>query len=121
MKIKGDFITNSSSTSFLLAFKGEYSHKKLLVASGIEKNSILEEIFEDFFKSIDFEPLDISKLDEYTLNKYGHKIEKLKERGLKIYTGEFSSNQDLIESFFCQDAFLIEDEEIYFDGSVTGW
>ena len=121
MKIKGDFITNSSSTSFLLAFKGEYSYKKILAASGIEENSILLEIFDDFFSSIEYEPLVISELDEYTLEIYRDKIEDLEKKGMKIYTGKFSSDQGLLENFFCQDDFLIEDEEVYFDGSVTGW
>lgn len=121
MKIKGDFITNSSSTSFLLAFKNDYSHKKLIAASGIKENSILAEIFEDFFCSLSYEPLEITELNRYDSEIYKEKIENLEKKGMKVYIGSFSSDNGLIESFFCQDAFLIEDEEIYFDGSVDIW
>lgn len=126
MKIKRDFITNSSSTSFLLAFKDEYPNKnilakKILTVSGVDENSVLSDIFEDFFNSIDLEPLNIYELDSYSLEIYKDKIEELKNKGMKIYTGKFSSDNGLIESFFCQDTFLIEDEEIYFDGSVSVW
>lgn len=115
MKIKSDFITNSSSTSFILAFKGEYSHKKILKAYGIEKGSPLEEILDDFFYQLDFNELDENQLQNYELEIYGKKIKELKEKGMKIYKGRFSDDEGLLDAFFCNDSFLIESEEICLD------
>lgn len=124
MKIKTDFITNSSSTSFILAFNDEFSSKKIIKAFGIKENSILTEIFEDFLSELEYKELDEKELREYEKEMYKDDLEKINElrkKGKKVYMGYLSSDNSLLESFFCQDAYLIENEEIYFNGMINVW
>lgn len=120
MKIKRDFITNSSSTSFILMFKNDFDEKKLLTAFGIEENSVLAEIFEDFITSLGlYEKLDLHEYEEKILKEELEKLKDAKKEGKKIYFGKLATDEGLLESFFCQDSFLIDTEEIYFNGRIN--
>lgn len=129
MKIKTDFITNSSSTSFILAFNPENSNKEvvtsnLIKAFGIKEDSILREIFEDFLYYLDYEEFDKKNLTPYQLNIYKNefeKIDKLRKKGFKIYIGRLRSENEFIESFLCQDIFYVESDEVYFNGIDNAW
>ena len=121
MKIKRDFITNSSSTSFLLAFKGEFSEKKLLVAFGIEEESPLCSVFKDLFASMGRFLEEDFNLKKYDNEVLGEKLKELKKEGKKVYLGSFSSESDLLESFLCVDSYVIDTEEVYFDGRINTW
>ena len=47
MKIRNGFVTNSSSTSFILSMKEEFTEENFISALGAEGDSPLNKIFED--------------------------------------------------------------------------
>lgn len=129
MKIKTDFITNSSSTSFILAFNPENSNKEvvtsnLIKAFGIEEDSILKEVFEDFLYHLDYEEFNEISLKPYQIETYEDELKKIRElenKGFKIYIGTLRTDNSILEQFLCEDIFCVESDEIYFNGIDNVW
>ena len=48
MKIRIDFVTNSSSSSFILGVKGELTKDKILNALKVPKDSLLKKVADEF-------------------------------------------------------------------------
>jgi hypothetical protein len=119
MKIKTDFITNSSSTSFLLACDTEFTQEEFMSLIGIKKGSPLEPIFIRLFELITREMKMLSegeidlKLTELHPN-VAMKLLEARLRGKMIYEGDLGTeNGDVIESYFCLDSFEVENEHFY--------
>ena len=53
MKIRKGFVTNSSSTSFIISLKEEFSKVNFMSAIGANGNSTMNKIFEDLFQAIE--------------------------------------------------------------------
>jgi hypothetical protein len=126
MKIKTDFITNSSSTSFLLILDSEFSKQKFLNLIGISEGSPLIPIFIKLFDRLveEMELLDgidlESKIENLPKN-VAEKLMKAKKGNKKIFTGTFSSDSSILDSYFCTDSFEAENEEIYFNYLENYW
>lgn len=134
MKIKTDFVTNSSSTSFVVMTKGELTLHSFLKAVGVSQESMFLGLFVKLFNLF---KNDMNRL-EYTAIRYGcsnveeyieqyfskdtqARIRQARENGFEIYVGELRSDNDEIETLFCCDAFVIEGDKLIIDATENEW
>ena len=138
MKLRQDFVTNSSSTSFIISIRENWDEKNFLKAIGIEGNSPMNEVFRQLFEAIEDNKCDIRMaMEEYRpacdsvrslLQKEGFGeetigiVEKLLSENRTVYYGKLSSDgNSAAEVYFCMESFVVCEDDIYFNGRVGGW
>ncbi|GAA5107568.1 hypothetical protein GCM10023211_08830 [Orbus sasakiae] len=133
MKIKFDFVSNSSSTSFVYISDEELSEEAFFKAVGVDKNGPVGDLFCQMYHEINHaiycsgdlvttkEAVD-RLVDTHSFTP--DVIEKMKdaiEQGKKVVTSTLNSDGALAESFLCMAIFEIESEDFYINAYDNGW
>lgn len=136
MKIRAGFVSNSSSTSFLIISKKDLNKKDFFELMGIRQDSPIADLFDQFYQDVinSADKVDFRTAPKSTPfgtlfdNSRGrlseHMIAKLKEAQkdrLTAYFGWLDSESTPIQTFFCTDSFELENDKIYFNGLENIW
>ena len=132
MKIKADYITNSSSTSFVLITDEELDREIFYEWFGIRPDSDFLYLFDELYDAVknnsklieeDFEKGQTLEqyLSYYYIAHEKKRIEEAMKKGKKIRVGKLSSEENELQTFFCLDSFIIDDEAVYFNALSNGW
>jgi hypothetical protein len=133
MKVKLDFISNSSSTSFVYISNEELSEEAFLEAAGVDGSSPVADLFRQMYFEISNSIQDYGKkvltkeaadslagTHEFTPEV----VEKMKsaiEQGKNVVTSKLSSDGSIAESFLCTTMFEIESERFYINAYNNYW
>src|SRR5215470_8662175 len=121
MKIRAGFVSNSSSTSFLIIARSDLNKADFFELMGISFDSPIADLFSEFYRSVvdsidrkvdfkaetrDVPPETLLETRRGRLSaRMLEKIRDAKKRGLKAYYGWLDSETSPIQSFFCTDSF----------------
>ena len=130
MKIRTGFITNSSSTNFLIISKKEltpdYLFKKLGFVQGgkLEQKGreLCDEIIrgaEDGLRYYDFDSITFDRILEAFGPKAAERFNKM--NGSFVYWGYTNSDDSAFTQFFTTDSFEIEERDFYINGRSCVW
>lgn len=134
MKVRSGFVSNSSSTSFLIISRDELEEGAFLELMGVVPDSAIADLFRELFSDVigASRYVDLSRVDTRVSPEAWFDTDRLSPvmmerlrqaagQGLKAYFGRLSSGENLVQSFFCTDAFEVENERIYFNCLECAW
>jgi len=134
MKISNGFVTNSSSTSFVISSKNKVTKKTFIKAMGVEKQSLVFDMFEELFNKVENVkeeiPLGVKNLEKF-FDENGIRIhdsgdvDEIRKRynaGEKVYYGRLSDGGDGdCVAFFSHESFVIIEDDFYFNARNSAY
>jgi len=132
MKIKLDFISNSSSTSFVYISDKELTKEAFLKAAGVDEGSPVADLFSDMYFEISGELKygvklkTTGELEELRDNgsftpEVLDKMRDAIEAGQTVKTGSLDSDGSLAESALCMEIFEVESDDFYINAYNNYW
>lgn len=132
MKLKLDFISNSSSTSFVYISRGELSKEAFFEAAGVDLDSPVADIFAQMHAELESALADGDNLltkqdiDEYAadVTLMPDVIEKMHAalaEGKNVVKASLDSDGELAESLLCVEIFEIESDEFFINAHNNYW
>lgn len=124
MKVRIGYVTNSSSTNFLILSRKELTAEYLYRKLGFKKNSPIKGAAMEMCESIlfgtrnglryfDIENLDYDSVKESFGEATAIKFEKYRKKGFKAYMGYTSSGDGTLTDFFTTDSFELKENGLY--------
>lgn len=133
MKIKIDFVSNSSSTSFVYISDEELSEEVFLKAAGVDGDGPVGDLFRQMYYEISSalrshgeqvttkEAADnLAGTHEFTPDVV-KKMKNAIEQGKNVVTTTLSSDGPLAESLLCMAMFEIESDRFYINAYNNYW
>lgn len=132
MKIRNGFVTNSSSTNFLIISKEELNEEFLFEKLGFRKNGIMstlgcylvEEILQgvsDGPRYLEIEKIDFKCIEENFGKADAKRYAQMNEKGCFAYMGYTASDDSCLASFMAMDNFVIDEKDFYMNGLNCVW
>jgi len=133
MKVKLDFVSNSSSTSFVYISDEELSEEAFLEAAGVDGDGPVGELFRqmhlEIINSIRYHGKQVMTKEAADSLAGTHEftpevIEKMKnaiEQGKNVVTSKLKSEAPLAESLLCMAMFEIESDDFYINAYNNYW
>jgi hypothetical protein len=132
MKVKVDFVSNSSSTSFVYIAREMLSKQDFMAAAGVSTDSPVASLFEDMFHQLkerieqgktltSVEDIDSLENRERFTSEVIDRMKKALKQGQTVTVGSFSSEENLAECTLCTEIFEIESERFFINAYENYW
>ena len=132
MKIKMDFVSNSSSTSFVYIAREMLSRDDFLAAAGVDPESPVAPLFRSMFDELK------TQIDRGTVLTRVEEVDTLENRqqytsevldrmkrgitdGETVTVGHFSCENNLAETTLCTEIFEIKSERFFINAYDNYW